>query len=148
MIFVALLTISIVKLSLVLFLLSLPCIVIDVYLICGIIDWGQNRSECHPKLTFRQFIRIYTAIPKEFTLESDRVIYKKYSYDSKRIDFKTPIDSLIYKKFYKKIENRDKNITKMQVQADFLKDVQQDINRRYAEINSFVKDEVQRQCED
>ena len=85
MIFVTLFMISIVKLSLVLFLLSLPCIVIDVYLICGITDWVQKRSECHPRLTVRQFIRIYTAIPKEFTLESDRVVYKKYSNDILRL---------------------------------------------------------------
>lgn len=114
-----------------------PALLVDLLIIWNICDWIQETEVFNPKLTFRQFIHIYSAIPEKFVLR--RAFVK---YDGTNVDFKTPIDLFIYKRFYRRREKYDERIKKLRIESDFVKAVQLDLNNKQEEISNFVKENI------
>lgn len=135
--------------SLVLSILSLCKIPNDyvsftLFIIFGLIFYGSLTSgvnwitESHvttPKLTFRQFITMYEALPDRFFLNEHNVTYR----DEGDVDFKTYFDFLRYKHFKNNIKKHEVKMDQLNRQAELIKALHRDLANMQKENDDFVK---------
>lgn len=114
-------------------------IVIEAILAVCISDWLFFTGHEMPRLTFKQFIRIYSAVPRKFVLLDDHIIYRSKAHDL-RVNMKTPLDLLRYKIFYRNRKKYDKRMKEIRAQADLIKAIQEDLNKQQEEITDFVRE--------
>ena len=142
MIFAILFIISIFKLSLILFILSLFAGAIEIFSLVWFSKWRNNTDDSNPNLTFRQFIHIYRVVPEKFELHQTYINYENSHYYN-HVNFKTPIDYFRYRRFYENRDKYNKRMEKLNIQADFIKNIQRDLNSKQVEIDDFIREKVE-----
>lgn len=123
-------------------LLLLPMFIVDFFWIVFTIYWFKNTLPENPKLTFRQFINIYNAIPERFYLKESYAVYIGGDH-RKDVDFATPLSLLKYKIFYWRKDAYESRMRRMEVQAEFIGRLQKDLGEKREEINKFIKKRVE-----
>lgn len=124
------------------FLFIAPMLIVDLFWLIFIIYWFNNFCSGDPKLTFRQFINIYNAIPEHFYLKESYVVYICGGH-RKDVDFATPLSLLKYKIFYRRKDAYESRMREMGVQAEFIESLQKDLGEKREEINEFIKEKVE-----
>lgn len=133
---------SLIELSLLCLIISktfLFPLIITILLIFGVIglfaitvniagsieDWESGKEDIHiPVLTYSEFISLFQTIPQSFELRDSYIVYEYWEngytgYRNQRVEFKTYIDYLKYKRFYIQ-HNKDTNKKiKAEVQQKF-----------------------------
>lgn len=123
-------------------LLITPTLIVDLFCLIFTIYWFSNICKGSPKLTFRQFINIYNAIPEHFYLKESYVTYIGGSHRVD-VDFATPLSLLKYKIFYLRKDAYESRMREMGVQAEFIESLQKDLGEKREEINKFIKERVE-----
>lgn len=124
-------------------LLITPTLIVDLFCLIFTIYWFSNICKGSPKLTFRQFINIYNAIPEHFYLKESYVTYIGGShYHRVDVDFATPLSLLKYKIFYLRKDAYERRMRGMEVQAEFIGRLQKDLGEKREEINKFIKEKL------
>ena len=120
-------------------IIAIIAVIIDLILIYNKVHWLEVTKDSTPKLTFKQFIRVYNAMPDKFHLHRVYVNYISNG-NLQAINMKSGFDLLKYKAFYRKRKKYDKQMEKLKVQADLIKSLQEDLNKKQEEISNFVKE--------
>lgn len=113
--------------------------------VCGVVllslsmDWSCYNDKETAKLTFRQFKSIYAVIPDDFHLYSDYITFK---YND--VYFKTFLDYLRYKIFYKHKEKYRKKIESIKNQAKLIKNIQEELAREQRNNDQWVKENIKK----
>lgn len=133
---------SLIELSLLCLIISktfLFPLIITILLIFGVIglfaitvniagsieDWESSKEDIHiPVLTYSEFISLFQTIPQSFTLNDNYVVYEYWEngytgYRNQRVEFKTYIDYLRYKRFYMQYNKDINKKIKAEVQQKF-----------------------------
>ena len=114
-------------------------------IVCGVVllslsmDWVCYSDKETAKLTFHQFKSIYDVIPDNFHLYSDYVTFK---YND--VYFKTFLDYLRYKIFYKHKEKYYKKINGIENQAKLIKNIQEELAREQRNNDQWVKENIKK----
>lgn len=99
--------------------------------------WRDQVASTTPKLSYRQFIALYNAMPEDFILNDYDI---KYSGDA--VDFKTFIDVMRYRRFHKNIECRQLRQNQLKNQAKLITNLQRGLAREQADIDYFMKEHI------
>ena len=99
--------------------------VITFNITCSIEDWETNKRDIQvPVLTYAEFISLFQAIPQSFELRNSYIVYEYWEngytgYRNQRVEFKTYIDYLKYKRFYIQYNKDTNKKIKAEVQQKF-----------------------------
>ena len=102
------------------------------------VNWITESQVTTPKLTFRQFITMYEALPDRFFLNEHNVTYR----DEGDVDFKTYFDFLRYKHFKNNIEKHEVKMNQLNRQAELIKALHRDLANMQKENDDFVKQKL------
>lgn len=80
-------------------LLTIGIWIIDTIILYCFCSWWEQVGLTTPKLSYRAFIKLYNAMPDDFTFNAYDFYYKNIV-----VDFKSFPDWWRYRKFYKNIE--------------------------------------------
>jgi len=129
----------------ILLLFPVPILIVDSFVglfwLIFTVYWFSNVCPNNPRLTFRQFINIYNAIPEHFHLKESYVVYVGGGHRVD-VDFATPLSLLKYKIFYLRKDAYERRIIEIGVQAEFIESLQKDLGEKRDEINKFIKEKV------
>lgn len=102
------------------------------------VNWITESQVTTPKLTFRQFITMYEALPDRFFLNEYNVTYR----DEGDVDFKTYFDFLRYEHFKNNIEKHEVKMNQLNRQAELIKALQRDLAKKQEENDDFIKQKL------
>lgn len=97
-------------------------------------NWKNDKREDWAELSYKEFKNLYIAMPDGFCLESGWV-----SYNAQSIEFKTYLDYLRYKRFFKRKEKWEAKIKKMKIQAELIKELKAGLKKVEKENDKWVK---------
>lgn len=92
---------------------------------CSIENWESNKEDIQiPVLTYSEFISLFQTIPQSFELRDSYIVYEYWEngytgYRNQRVEFKTYIDYLKYKRFYIQYNKDTNKKIKAEVQQKF-----------------------------
>ena len=92
-----------------------------------------------PKLTFRQFIILYEAMPNNFILDNCSIFYKP---EDTTIYLKTFFDFLKYKHFKNNIKKYEIKMNQLNRQAELIKALHRDLANMQKENDDFMKQKL------
>lgn len=98
---------------------------ITVNIAGSIEDWESSKEDIHiPVLTYSEFISLFQTIPQSFELRDSYIVYEYWEngytgYRNQRVEFKTYIDYLKYKRFYIQYNKDTNKKIKAEVQQKF-----------------------------
>lgn len=81
--------------------------------------WWEQLGSTTPRLSYRAFIKLYNAMPEEFTLNEYDIHYKHIL-----TDFKTFLDWWRYRRFHKNIKKHTIQQEQIQQQAVLISELQ------------------------
>lgn len=99
--------------------------VITLNIACSIENWESDKEDVQiPVLTYSEFISLFQTIPQSFTLRDNYIVYEYWEngytgYRNQRVEFKTYIDYLKYKRFYVQYNKDQNKKIKAEVQQKF-----------------------------
>ena len=96
---------------------------------CYIKKWND------PELTFEEFYSLYSVMPEKFQLNRFDVTYRY-----KDISFKTYVDYYKYMKFFERYKEQKKEMKRTEIQANLIKELQQDLAAKQEENDQWVKE--------
>lgn len=103
-------------------------------------DWERYiRRWDYPELTFKEFYSMYTVMPEKFQLNRFDVTYR-----CKDISFKTYIDYYKYMKFFERYKEQKKEMKRTEIQANLIKELQQDLAAKQEENDQWVKENLKK----
>ena len=106
----------------------------------GEANWISESQVTTPKLTFRQFITMYEALPDRFFLNEYNVTYR----DEGDVDFKTYFDFLRYKHFKNNIKKYEIKMNQLNRQAELIKALHRDLANMQKENDDFYEAKTER----
>lgn len=98
---------------------------ITLNIACSIENWESNKEDIQiPVLTYSEFISLFQTIPQSFELRDSYIVYEYWEngytgYRNQRVEFKTYIDYLKYKRFYIQYNKDTNKKIKAEVQQKF-----------------------------
>lgn len=99
--------------------------------------WRDQLGLTTPKLSYRAFIKLYNAMPDDFTFNNYDFYYKNTV-----IDFKTFPDWWRYRKFYKNIEKHTTEQEQLQRQAVLISELQRGLAQEQTKADLFIKEHL------
>ena len=99
--------------------------VITFNITCSMENWEDNKEDIHtPVLTYSEFISLFQITPQSFELRDSYIVYKYWEnghtgYRNQRVEFKTYVDYLKYKRFYIQYNKDTNKKIKAEVQQKF-----------------------------
>lgn len=112
---------------------------IVLYYFCG---WWNQVGLTTPKLSYRAFIKLYNAMPDDFSFNEYDFYYKNTV-----IDFKTFPDWWRYRKFYKNIEKHKVQQEQLQRQAALIAELQRGLTQEQIKVDDFIKEKLNEQAQ-
>ena len=88
-------------------------------------DWENSKEDIYtPVLTYSEFISLFQTMPRSFELRDNYIVYEYWEngytgYRNQRVEFKTYIDYLKYKRFYMQYNKNQNKKIKAEVQQKF-----------------------------
>ena len=103
-------------------------------------DWRADKTDITaPKLTLRQFITLYEAMPNNFILDNYSIFYKP---EDTTIYLRTYFDFLKYKHFKNNIRKYEIKMNQLNRQAELIKALQRDLAKKQEENDDFIKQKL------
>ena len=99
--------------------------------------WRDQLGSTTPKLSYRAFIKLYNAMPDDFTLNEYDIHYKHIL-----TDFKTFPDWWRYRRFHKNIKKHTIQQEQMQQQAILISELQRGLALEQAKADLFIKEHL------
>lgn len=103
--------------------------------------WGQLGSTT-PKLSYRAFIKLYNAMPDDFTLNEYDIHYKHIL-----TDFKTFPDWWRYRRFHKNIKKHMIQQKQIQQQAALINELQRGLAQEQKKVDDFIREKLNEQAQ-
>lgn len=97
--------------------------------------WRDQVGSTTPKLSYRAFIKLYNAMPEDFTLGEYDIHYKHIL-----TDFKTFPDYWRYRRFHKNIKKHITQQEQMQQQMVLISELQRGLAQEQAKADLFIKE--------
>ena len=118
-------------------LLTIGIWIIDTVVLYFYCDWWSQVGSTTPKLPYHAFIKLYNAMPEDFSFNEYDFYYKNTV-----IDFKTFLDWRRYRHLYKNIEKHKTEQEQLQRQAALISELQHGLTQQQNEIDKFVKEHI------
>ena len=118
-------------------LLTIGIWIIDTVVLYFYCDWWSQVGSTTPKLPYHAFIKLYNAMPDDFSFNEYDFYYKNTV-----IDFITFPDWWRYRKFYKNIEKHKTEQEQLQRQAALIAELQRGLAQEQIKIDDFIKEHV------
>ena len=118
-------------------LLTIGIWIIDTIILYYFGSWWGQLGSTTPKLSYRAFIKLYNAMPDDFTLNEYDIHYKHIL-----TDFKTFPDWWRYRHFYKNIKKHTTQQEQIQQQAILISELQRGLALEQAKADSFIKEHL------
>lgn len=99
--------------------------------------WKMNKQENWAQLSYKGFEKFYMVMPNKFCLRPGWVIY-----EDQGIEFKSYLDYLRYKRFFKRKEKWDAKIKQMKTQAELIKELKEGLKKAERENDEWVKSKI------
>ena len=99
--------------------------------------WRDQLGSTTPKLSYRAFIKLYNAMPDDFTLNEYDIHYKHIL-----TDFKTFLDWWRYRHFHKNIKKHTIQQEQMQQQVILISELQRGLALEQAKADLFIKEHL------
>ena len=99
--------------------------------------WKVDKRKDWPELSYKGFKKFYTVMPDNFCLKSNWV-----SYNAQGIEFKSYLDYLRYKRFFKRREKWDVKIKQMKIQAELIEELKEGLKEAERENDEWVKGKI------
>ncbi len=115
--------------------------IIDIVLLWFYTGWRDIIGLTTPRITYRQFIALYSVMPENFVLNNYDI-----KYNDENVDFKTFIDIMRYRHFHKRIEKYKNQRKQLQRQAALIADLQRGLAREQAHIDNFMREGLRQQA--
>jgi len=110
---------------------------IILYYIC---DWHEEVGLTTPKLSYRAFIKLYNAMPDDFTLSKYDFYYK-----NTLVDFKSFPDWWRYRHLYNNIEKYKAEQKQLQRQAALISELQRGLAQEQIKVDDFIREKLNEQ---
>lgn len=115
-------------------------IILTVKLRNSIRNWELHIKEWDdPELTFKEFYSLYSVMPEKFQLNRFDVTYRY-----KDISFKTYSDYCKYTWFLDRYKEQKKEMKRTEIQADLIKELQQDLAAKQEENDQWIKKRLEK----
>jgi len=118
-------------------LLTIGIWIIDTVILYYFCSWWGQVGLTTPKLSYRVFIKLYNAMPDDFTFNEYDIHYKHIL-----TDFKTFPDYWRYRRFYKNIKKHITQQQQMQQQAVLISELQRGLALEQAKTDIFIKEHL------
>ncbi len=118
-------------------LLTIGIWIIDTIILYCVCSWWGQVGSTTPKLSYRAFIKLYNAMPDDFTFNEYDFYYKNTV-----IDFKTFSDWWRYRKIYKNIKKYETEQKQLQRQAALISELQRGLAQEQAKADLFIKEHL------
>lgn len=118
-------------------LLTIGIWIINTIILYYFCDWHEEVGLTTPKLSYRAFIKLYNAMPEEFTLNEYDIHYKHIL-----TDFKTFPDWWRYRHFHKNIKKHTIQQEQNQRQAALIAELQRGLAQEQAKADLFIKEHL------
>ena len=109
-----------------------------VFCICYT-NWKMDKREDWAELSYKEFKNLYIVMPDNFCLRPGWV-----SYNAQGIEFKSYLDYLRYKRFFKRRKKWDANMEKMRIQAELIEELKEGLKEAERENDEWVKRALER----
>ena len=87
--------------------------------------WVNHRSRVAPRISFDNFKEFYAINPSKWDIRDEDSL----RYDYEDVEFETYADFKKYKKFREQVNSEKSDAEQLRRQADFIRDVQKDIDK-------------------
>lgn len=118
-------------------LLTIGIWIIDTIILYYVCSWWGQLGSTTPKLSYRAFIKLYNAMPDDFTLNEYDIHYKHIL-----TDFKTFPDYWRYRHFHKNIKKHITQQEQVQQQAILISELQRGLALEQAKADLFIKEHL------
>ena len=95
--------------------------------------WKMDKQEGWAQLSYKAFKKFYMVMPDNFCLKPGWVIY-----EDQGIEFKSYLDYLRYKRFFKRNEKWDAKMKKMKIQAELIEELKEGLKKAERENDEWV----------
>lgn len=99
--------------------------------------WKTGKREDWAELSYKEFKNLYAVIPDDFCLKPYWISYK-----GRGLEFKSYLDYLKYKIFFKRKEIWEAKIKKMRIQAELIKELKEELKKAEKENEEWVKQQL------
>jgi hypothetical protein len=99
--------------------------------------WKTDKRKDWAELSYKGFKNLYMIMPDNFSLNPSWV-----SYEAQGIEFKSYLDYLRYKRFFKRKEKWDVKIKQMKTQAELIKELKEGLKKAERENDEWVKGKI------
>lgn len=99
--------------------------------------WKIDKRKDWPELSYKGFKKFYMVMPDDFCLKPSWV-----SYNTQGIEFKSYLDYLRYKRFFKRREKWDVKIKQMKIQAKLIEELKEGLKEAERENDEWVKGKI------
>lgn len=96
--------------------------------------WKTNKRKDWAELSYEGFKKFYMVMPDNFCLKPYWI-----SYEGRGLEFKSYLDYLRYKRFFKRKEIWEAKIKKMRIQAELVEELKEGLKRAEKENEEWVK---------
>lgn len=128
--------------SLIILLLTIGIWIFNTIVLYYFCDWWEEVGLTTPKLSYRAFIKLYNAMPDDFSFNEYDFYYKNTV-----IDFKTFPDWWRYRKFYKNIEKHKVQQEQLQRQAALIAELQRGLTQEQIKVDDFIREKLNEQAQ-
>lgn len=118
-------------------LLTIGIWIIDTIILYYFCSWWGQVGSTTPKLSYRAFIKLYNAMPDDFTLNEYDIHYKHIL-----TDFKTFPDWWRYRRFHKNIKKHTTQQEQIQQQVILISELQRGLALEQAKADLFIKEHL------
>lgn len=118
-------------------LLTIGIWIVNTIILCYVCSWWGQLGSTTPKLSYRAFIKLYNAMPEDFTLNEYDIHYKHIL-----TDFKTFPDWWRYRHFHKNIKKHTIQQEQIQQQAALINELQRGLTQQQAKVDLFIKEHL------
>lgn len=123
--------------SLFILLLTIGIWIFNTIILYYICDWHEEVGLTTPKLSYRAFIKLYNAMPDDFTLRKYDFLYKNTV-----VDFKTFPDWWRYRHLYNNIEKYKTEQKQLQRQAALISELQRGLAQEQIKVDDFIREKL------
>lgn len=123
--------------SLFVLLLTIGIWIFNTIILYYICDWHEEVCLTTPKLSYRAFIKLYNAMPDDFTLREYDFFYK-----NTLVDFKTFPDWWRYRHLYNNIEKYKVEQKQLQRQAALISELQRGLAQEQIKVDDFIREKL------
>ena len=99
--------------------------------------WKVNKREDWAELSYEGFKKFYMVMPDNFCLKPNWI-----SYEGRGLEFKSYLDYLRYRRFFKRKEIWEAKSKKMKIQAELIEELKEGLKKAERENDEWMKSKI------